>query len=41
MTIDDLDVFPENAVFADAYDLDERDTEEINEIYGTDYKPGL
>lgn len=30
--IDDLDVFPENAIFADAYDLDDY-TDQINEIY--------
>jgi hypothetical protein len=31
--IEDLDVFPFNAVFAEAYDLDERSTDEINKIY--------
>ena len=31
--IADLDVFPENSVFAEAYDLDQRSTDEINAIY--------
>jgi hypothetical protein len=31
--IADLDAFPENAVFADAFDLDERSTEEIVKVY--------
>jgi hypothetical protein len=31
--IQDLDTFPDNAVFADSYDLSERSTEEINQVY--------
>ena len=31
--IQDLDVFPENTVYADAFDLDERSTEEIRRVY--------